>query len=570
MRNFISKTILLSIAFLFFNCESDFYHEKKTTADYPSDYDFKYISFNEFKQNFTALSQLKKLTFKSTSFEGKGYFNEDYQIFIDTSTIAFIEKDDFHSFTFKIYETAENYENLVLNQNSDGTYTAYKVTYILTDDEKSQLNNNVFPSNKLPDSIIKLENSGIGESNRAEISGPCVSVSYSTVSICHPNNGGTPIIYPPGTYAGGCSGYLEYKTTQIIDIDLECMGTSGSGNFGPANGNINNPGNYPFNPGYSTPGGGVSNPNNPGNSSPGGSISNPNNPAPILTTPLLLFAINDFLVTLTAEQKLIWINLTSDSKQRFLNLFQSNSSFESMQYAESLIDYLILNNSSPDAEGEINNILDILDDGLLDGQNVLVEPNFPIPNMAQYLSIFNTSQPAEITISADQPVAGSHFPISYSERAGHAIITIKQGTKIRSLGFYPQSTAASLVLNNLTLDPADFISVPSSFGNDENHDFDVSLSMPVTAGQLLNTIDNIKTLFQSNVPYNLKTSNCADFAITIFNSINIPIIPSCETPKSYWSGQTPATLGEVIRTMPLQPGTNRNIIGGNIPPNSTN
>ena len=59
------------------------------------------------------------------------------------------------------------------------------------------------------------------------------------------------------------------------------------------------------------------------------------------------------------------------------------------------------------------------------------------------------------------------------------------------------------------------------------------------------------------------------FTITIFNTINSILIPNCETPKSYWSGQTPPTLGEVIRTMPLPSGTTRNITGGTIPPNST-
>lgn len=60
-----------------------------------------------------------------------------------------------------------------------------------------------------------------------------------------------------------------------------------------------------------------------------------------------------------------------------------------------------------------------------------------------------------------------------------------------------------------------------------------------------------------------------NFSITIFNAINSTTIPSCETPKNYWSGQTPATLGEVIRTMPLPPAATRNVTGGNIPLNST-
>ena len=60
-----------------------------------------------------------------------------------------------------------------------------------------------------------------------------------------------------------------------------------------------------------------------------------------------------------------------------------------------------------------------------------------------------------------------------------------------------------------------------------------------------------------------------NFEITVFNAINNPIIPNCESTRIYWSGQTPATLGEVIKTMSLPPGATRNITGGTLPPNST-
>lgn len=246
---------------------------------------------------------------------------------------------------------------------------------------------------------------------------------------------------------------------------------------------------------------------------------------------------------------------------------------QAAEYAEELIHYINTNNNSPEAVEEVNTILDLIDDGKIDGQDVVLAPDQPITNMTQYLSIFNTSQPAIITLSADQPISGSHFPFDPTTtegKAGHAILTIKQGTKVRSLGFYPENTAASILPNTLTPDPTDFISVPSSFGNDENHYFDVSISTPITAAQLLSAINNIKSIFQSNVSYNIKSSNCADFAIIIFNANTNVTIPSCESPKIYWNGQTPATLGEVIKSMNLPSGATRNTIGGTIPPNNSN
>jgi hypothetical protein len=47
-------------------------------------------------------------------------------------------------------------------------------------------------------------------------------------------------------------------------------------------------------------------------------------------------------------------------------------------------------------------------------------------------------------------------------------------------------------------------------------------------------------------------------------------IPSCESPFSFWNGQTPGTLGEVIRNMPTPTGGIKNTNGGNAPNNNCN
>lgn len=47
-------------------------------------------------------------------------------------------------------------------------------------------------------------------------------------------------------------------------------------------------------------------------------------------------------------------------------------------------------------------------------------------------------------------------------------------------------------------------------------------------------------------------------------------IPNCESPRPYWNGQTPGTLGEVIRTMPTPAGGSKNLSGGNAPTNNCN
>lgn len=62
--------------------------------------------------------------------------------------------------------------------------------------------------------------------------------------------------------------------------------------------------------------------------------------------------------------------------------------------------------------------------------------------------------------------------------------------------------------------------------------------------------------------------NEQNIAISIANT-NVSI-PSCETPYVFWSGQTPVTLGEVIKTMTLPQGTTKNSTGGNAPLYSSN
>ena len=229
--------------------------------------------------------------------------------------------------------------------------------------------------------------------------------------------------------------------------------------------------------------------------------------------------------------------------------------------------YIVAENHSQEAIDEIKNIINLLDDGLINGQEVFVGPDLPINNMSEYLSGFDLSQPAVLTIYADQPKAGEHYLISTEDSVGHAFISIKQGDKVRTLGFYPQSSIGSAIPNPLTLDPTDFLPTQGIFGNDQGHAYDVSLSVPITSAGLTNLISNIITFADSEPLYNLGSSNCTDLAIVMFESQTGVEIPNCESPTP-WNGQTPGTLGEVIRNMPTPLGGTINTMGGNAPSNN--
>jgi hypothetical protein len=63
--------------------------------------------------------------------------------------------------------------------------------------------------------------------------------------------------------------------------------------------------------------------------------------------------------------------------------------------------------------------------------------------------------------------------------------------------------------------------------------------------------------------------NCTDLAIIFFNSESIMNVPNCESP-SPWNGQTPGTLGEIIRDLDVPSGTGgiKNTNGGTAPNNN--
>jgi len=253
-----------------------------------------------------------------------------------------------------------------------------------------------------------------------------------------------------------------------------------------------------------------------------------------------------------------------------LRKFKQDNSAVTWEEFDKLINYCNQNGNNPEIIEEAKNILDIIDDGKINGQQVVVGPDVAITNMTDYLKCFNTSQPATITIYADQPKKGAHSLISTTDGVGHAFISIKQGNNVATLGFYPKSSVNSIIPNNLTPDPTDFFPTPGVFGNDQGHKFDVSISVPINATELTNLINGFISTAAGNPVYNLGTSNCTDIAILAFESQADINIPSCESPNPLWNGQTPGTLGEVLRNMPTPYGGTKNTSGGSAPNNNCN
>lgn len=362
---FLKGLLLLGGMFLLFNCQQDDFAESRLSAENQDNYSISRISFKELKENPKAFQELKKANAKSISSNGRGVYNEDYGVFVDTTNIVMIEKEGNHSITFHIIgDNYDRVDNLVLKLNGDGSYTGYKVSYMFTEEEMSQLQENTVLTDKIPYSVVEMDRVSNSQTGRAEVSGPCISTSTVTQSICHPANGGPSITYAPNTYTGGCNGIMEYKTTQVISIDLGCMsggGGGGNGTFSP-----NMPGNTGGNPVTSTPGGSYTpGGNNPRNDIPGsgnnGSGTNPTTPptnpadqthnpgdGPIITTPLLVLdASKAFYNNLDSGQKQWWNNaVNSIAKREILTYLEEDTySEESKAFGKWAIDYLKANPS---------------------------------------------------------------------------------------------------------------------------------------------------------------------------------------------------------------------------------
>ncbi len=212
----------------------------------------------------------------------------------------------------------------------------------------------------------------------------------------------------------------------------------------------------------------------------------------------------------------------------------------------------------PNTDSDLLN--DILDEWINHGDDTTVAegPDVPVENMADYLSIFDTNSEATISISVEQPNPDKPTsPYSLAAGVGHAFVTIQQGTKVVSFGFYPETGVGYTA-------PTEGV-----MGNDENHPYDVSISLDVDGGTLSDIID--KAVAQADDAYDLSDSNCSDFVLDIaINDLNLDIDPAdCDASWYAGSGTTPGKLGEALRNVILPEGATADYDGGISPDNVT-
>ncbi|WP_298122172.1 hypothetical protein [Flavobacterium sp.] len=543
--SYLLKALFIFISLFFLGCETQ--EQVLSSSENFKKYQINFDEFNIDKNAKSALDQIKEEQIqnrqaKSGDAQQKIMYNKEFDFYIDTEKIVVVENSNYRQYTFPIYRTRENVklENLVIKSKNNEPFKAYTIKYTLTALEKEIISNGGY----------------VDVSDDTEI---------STLSKFAQLEDGT--CWETVTVTSQATGWDD-ETWQQVPCPGSLSGGGGSGyipNFNTGNGGI---GSFPIGD-TSGNGGGFQ-------TSGGGSYSNINYIVATPTASLEQTQIKNFMNSLTDEQHDFLYpeidlnnlsqndNSTADSVIEYLN--ENDFSEESQDYVEEWIDYVIANYTEDNIEDLIN-VLDFMADGTIDGLTLPTPVGESITDMADFLDCIDLTQGGSITISADQPKAGAHNLYTSSGGVGHTFITIKQGTKVKSFGFYPVSGPMSLSPNSLTINPGDFVNVPGVFKSNQNTAFDVSITTTINSIQMSEIVNGVIGIAESNPSYNLGSMNCTDIGIIIFESTGISI-PDAESTNPLWQGQTPGTLGQILRAMPLPTGTTRNTTGGNSPSNN--
>jgi hypothetical protein len=183
---------------------------------------------------------------------------------------------------------------------------------------------------------------------------------------------------------------------------------------------------------------------------------------------------------------------------------------------------------------------------------LVVPPTTPVTDIRQFLKCFDARQPAILTIYVKQAVTGTRNTYNGTD-VGHAFISLSQNGITRTFGFYPSSNAVVL------------FPVTRVFGDDSQHDYDVSVTTTIPPASL-NNILNYTYNYASK--YSLQNNNCVNFAIGAGAQLNWGLPNTQGTWVGVFGGSNPGDFGEDMRTMMLPSGVSRNLTGGTSPSNA--
>ncbi|MEO9209535.1 MAG: hypothetical protein ABI208_00475 [Ginsengibacter sp.] len=184
-----------------------------------------------------------------------------------------------------------------------------------------------------------------------------------------------------------------------------------------------------------------------------------------------------------------------------------------------------------------------------------------IGNIQEYFKCFTlkagNTHKYRVTICVDQPTPGTRTAWNLSSNGvhnsssganpvnvGHTFLILTEvaptGTITRNVGFYPRKS----------VNPVNAVD-KAILNNDEQHLYNVSLTVTVNSSQFFNILNYISEVNSSGQNYDLDNYNCTSFAIraAMAGDIYLPFT------RGSWpggSGNNPGDLGEDIRSMTLE------------------
>ncbi|WP_299337558.1 hypothetical protein [uncultured Psychroserpens sp.] len=507
----------------------------------------------------------------------EAFFND---FVVDTSSVKYIEGPVSHSYTFALtanYDNPTLVQNLLLaKHNNMDSYVALLVTYSLTQNELEQLENGVYPSNYTNqptfEEIDDLDQNMLGIAARICIEFTTTYTYEFPCTCC-------------AVHADPSCNHPDVVSITVSEVGA-CSGDGGTGS-GSSDGD-----------GSSSGGGG-------GGIDWGGSEYSPYDPNDVENSGDLLAEgpltqinvparslVREQMSNLLDDQDINFINNYPDLESAFNSFLRGNSDtfrYDFIDWSIDYLQYLYISSHSqvpgiPPTSPEnavifdsiVNNpsseIIDAIEGQIWENANLFPEDDDSgdeISDIVDYMSCFDLTQPAEITLYVDQPKPNSPDPYRITLNpfdpvdVGHTFIAIKQGTITRVLGYYPIPDTI-----NPSNDPSEnVISCASILRDDSDHEFDVSISNTnVTPTQLTNIYNSITG---SEPTYNLNTYNCTDFGIDIINETNTNVPNTDGTWPRGGNGSNPGNLGQDIRGMTNLPsGVTTNTTGGTSVSNS--
>jgi len=150
-RTVLKSFIIFVFSFLLLSCEDDL--SFAGTKD--NDMSVRKINLSELKHRPKAYEKMLEYMSDSSNKARKNIYNGKYEFTIDTDNIIYIEKEDYHSYTFTIYSDPGNdkgyTENLFLHLLPDGSYKAFLIQYNFDKEDLMQMKK----GNAMPDLNVK-------------------------------------------------------------------------------------------------------------------------------------------------------------------------------------------------------------------------------------------------------------------------------------------------------------------------------------------------------------------------------------------------------------------------------